>query len=198
MSGFPLSASCVLRWVTRSWGPRTNPHMEGTSRHGAPPVSFEEEEERRIWAPALASNGTTCPTVAAAPAPPPPSAPIPPQCSAQIVAPLGYSVPQSDVWPPIRACEADASLVSYTCRFPGCCKVYSSSDGARKHARTHHPEWLKEVEVQKRAVDAYCTRSEGVVRPQRASAAVPLPLLLQQAMMRQQQAVARLADDFEV
>ena len=41
----------------------------------------------------------------------------------------------------------DTPLYSYTCRFPGCGKVYSSSDGARKHARNHHPEWLKKVEV---------------------------------------------------
>ena len=56
-------------------------------------------------------------------------------------------------------------LVSYSCKYPGCAKVYSSSDGARKHARNHHPEWLKQVETSKRAVDAYCIRSEGVPRP---------------------------------
>ena len=56
-------------------------------------------------------------------------------------------------------------LVSYSCGIPWVAKVYSSSDGARKHARNHHPEWLKQVETSKRAVDAYCIRSEGVPRP---------------------------------
>ena len=65
--------------------------------------------------------------------------------------------------------EPQEPLVSYTCRYPGCGKVYSSSDGARKHARNHHPEWLRKVEVQRRAVEAYCIRYEG---PPRASPSV--------------------------
>ena len=59
------------------------------------------------------------------------------------------------------------SHVTFTCRYPGCGKVYSTSDGARKHARNHHPEWLKNVEIQKRSIDAYCIRTEGML-PQEA------------------------------
>lgn len=57
---------------------------------------------------------------------------------------------------------SDDVLVSFTCRFPGCGKVYCSSDGARKHARIHHRQWLTDVEkdTRGREIDAYCIRWE--------------------------------------
>ena len=57
---------------------------------------------------------------------------------------------------------SDDVLVSFTCRFPGCGKVYCSSDGARKHARIHHRQWLTDVEkdTRGREIDTYCIRWE--------------------------------------
>lgn len=50
----------------------------------------------------------------------------------------------------------------FTCKFPGCTRQYASTDGVRKHCRKSHPEWLKEVDLEKAANGcrwaAYCTR----------------------------------------
>ena len=54
----------------------------------------------------------------------------------------------------------------YTCKFLGCGKVYASSDAVRKHARNHHPEWLKQCELEQcekrrgEKVEAYCIISQ--------------------------------------
>ena len=83
------------------------------------------------------------------------------------------------------------SLVAYTCKFPGCAKVYASSDGARKHARNHHPEWLKQVEVTKRGLNCtstYCIRTESPRTPAMMSKIqTPLPFHLAVESVQRQQ-----------
>ena len=59
------------------------------------------------------------------------------------------------------------SLATYTCRFTGCGKVYSSSDGVRKHCRKHHPEWLKEVEKSSRSSSTFCIKTSCVATTRR-------------------------------
>jgi len=50
----------------------------------------------------------------------------------------------------------------FTCKFPGCTRQYASTDGVRKHCRKSHPEWLREVDLDKANHGcrwaAYCTR----------------------------------------
>jgi len=50
----------------------------------------------------------------------------------------------------------------YTCKFPGCTRQYASTDGVRKHCRKSHPEWLRDVDLEKANSGcrwaAYCTR----------------------------------------
>jgi len=50
----------------------------------------------------------------------------------------------------------------FTCKFPGCTRQYASTDGVRKHCRKSHPEWLREVDLDKGNLScrwaAYCTR----------------------------------------
>lgn len=50
----------------------------------------------------------------------------------------------------------------FTCKFPGCTRQYASTDGVRKHCRKSHPEWLREVDLDKANLGcrwaAYCTR----------------------------------------
>lgn len=43
--------------------------------------------------------------------------------------------------PPIPAC----CVWGYRCKYPGCNKLFRSTDGARKHARTKHHPWLESV-----------------------------------------------------
>lgn len=50
----------------------------------------------------------------------------------------------------------------FTCKYPQCGRQYASTDGVRKHCRKSHPEWLREVDLDKANHGcrwaAYCTR----------------------------------------
>ena len=75
----------------------------------------------------------------------------------------------------------------YTCKYLSCGKVYASSDAVRKHARNHHPEWLKQCELEQcekrrgEKVEAYCIISR--VEPNGA----PDIIMQQHAVLQQQQ-----------
>jgi len=72
--------------------------------------------------------------------------------------PSGYLPEGSEE--PLQADRADEAI--FTCKFPGCSRQYASTDGVRKHCRKSHPEWLREVDLDKANHNcrwaAYCTR----------------------------------------
>merc|ERR550514_2565916 len=61
----------------------------------------------------------------------------------------------------LTQCEQIQDAI-FTCKYPGCLRQYASTDGVRKHCRKSHPEWLREVDLEKAANGcrwaAYCTR----------------------------------------
>lgn len=40
-----------------------------------------------------------------------------------------------------------AGTCRFRCRFPGCSKLYASTDAVRKHCRKRHGEWLKKLDI---------------------------------------------------
>ena len=64
----------------------------------------------------------------------------------------------------------------FICRFPGCGNMYQSTEHALKHARKHHPEWLKLL--REWGANGYCERVEptsgpGLTHLSESSAAQP-------------------------
>jgi len=63
---------------------------------------------------------------------------------------------------PVSGADAGLEEAIFTCKFPGCTRQYASTDGVRKHCRKSHPEWLREVDLDKGNLGcrwaAYCTR----------------------------------------
>lgn len=64
--------------------------------------------------------------------------------------------------PSANAGEVEEPGVIFICKYKGCSRQYASTDGVRKHCRKSHPEWLREVDMEKAALGcrwaAYCTR----------------------------------------
>ena len=94
---------------------------------------------------------------------------------------------------------AEAPL-RYTCKYLSCGKVYASSDAVRKHAKKHHPEWLKQCELERcekrrgEQVETYCITSPvepngapAIIMQQHAIIMHQQQQFQQQAMMQQRQ-----------
>ena len=56
-------------------------------------------------------------------------------------------------------------VLQFSCKHPGCGKIYSSSDQARKHCRKLHLDWLSSLSSC--GPEAYCTQFVGLPRYQR-------------------------------
>jgi hypothetical protein len=46
----------------------------------------------------------------------------------------------------------------FRCKFPGCSKLYASTDAVRKHCRKRHLEWLRQI-------DRYSAHERGTPKP---------------------------------
>eukprot|EP00966_Prymnesium_polylepis_P316391 7310667-Prymnesium_polylepis.1 len=66
----------------------------------------------------------------------------------------------------------DATRQRYFCRYPGCQKVYATTDGVRKHCRQQHRVWLQRLGPG--CPDLYCRKDleeEGEAPPEELDAA---------------------------
>lgn len=63
---------------------------------------------------------------------------------------------ESAVEAPPLTLASNAQKKKFFCLFPGCRKIYASSDGVRKHARQSHSEWAARHRGDVRAVCGAC------------------------------------------
>ena len=58
--------------------------------------------------------------------------------------------------PPSASPVEESGRCRYFCRYPGCTKIYATTDGVRKHCRQQHNQWLKRLGPG--CPDLYCRR----------------------------------------
>ena len=90
-------------------------------------------------------------------APPPPQSSPPSSRITRWRAAL--TAPSPDRPPPIACAGAPPPGTSrFRCKYPGCRKLYASTDAVRKHCRKRHLEWLRQI-------DRFSAHERGTPKP---------------------------------
>lgn len=74
---------------------------------------------------------------------------------------MGYDTPDYPSPKRMRAPKDGApppGTSRFRCKFPGCSKLYASTDAVRKHCRKRHLEWLRQI-------DRYSAHERGTPKP---------------------------------